>query len=137
MKELLTLILALVALATFTGFGAAQEKNKPKAGERDLPADKVELRPSASRPQPLNACGVIVRPFLSSKPGAKYSNQPVFFEKLSGTGNPPHPGTTDANGVLMRNVASGQKIRAVLGAPPKKLDSIVSKDFDCALQPAQ
>lgn len=133
MKKLLTLTLALVALAAFPGLSAAQEKKtveKPKAVDAKLsrpPANRLsltrDLRSSSRR-----VCGVIARPFFSGNSAWTYPNQDVFFVKKSGPGNPPTSGKTDATGVLRRSFNNGQEIQAVLGTGPNAVKSNV---FSC------
>jgi hypothetical protein len=133
MKKLLTLTLALVALAAFPGLSAAQEKKtaeKPKAVEAKRsgpPANRLTL--TLDPIQSLKACRVIARPSLAGNSAWKYPNQDVFFVKKSGPGNPPAPGKTDATGVLRRSVTKGQGVQAVLGTGPN--NPVKSNVFVC------
>lgn len=140
MKKLLTATLTLLVLAASPGLSATQNKkdgDKPNTGERVAypNADRLTLSPDPKVVSLKNECRVIVRPWYSKDNTRKYINQPVFFEKISGPGNPPAPVTTDTNGVRQITVISGQKIRAVIGTGPiKPPGATVSNEFTCNTQ---
>lgn len=115
MKKLLTMTLALIALAAFTGLSAAQEK-KPVEPAAIPPEDMVTLA-ATQNVVSKTGCPVTARPGFSGNPSYIYPNyHSVNFEKwVSNTwvALQPNPSmVTNPQGVASRTVPWNTKIRA-------------------------
>ena len=134
MKKLLTLTLALIVLAAFTGLGAAQER---KAGEKPL-------APAAISPNTVTLSATKNMASLKGCPVTAW----VGYKKLPFGGPPPVPtpgysvtrvkvfppgpasswGTSDANGEVKGTISWNTTIKATVQSGPNLL---TSNNFAC------
>lgn len=128
MKKLLTLAVALVALAAFTGLSVAQEK-KPMTPAAIPPADTLTLS-AAKNVASKTGCPVTARLSNKNNPAFTYPGSTVTFAVDSGSGAPPQSGVTDAKSEWKTTVKNGQTVHAT---DSKFL--LTSNQFTCSVKP--
>ena len=132
MKKLLTLAIAIVALAAFTGLSVAQEKKaggKPAEPAAIPYADKVTLS-ATQKLASTTGCPVTARVGNLANPAWVYPGQTVNFVLVSPSPPPAPPsGVADAKSEVKRTVKHGQTVQATIQTP-KGL--VTSNNFACA-----